>query len=89
MRELRRREIDEQPPTTWRWWGLAFSPIHRGGPADVVYSRYALLHLPNFGKVMAVHTEHNSLSKPPTTPTKASQIMNKAGRCPPGWQGCR
>ena len=34
---------------------------HTGDPADVVYSRYALHHLPDFWKVMALRRMHSML----------------------------
>jgi SAM-dependent methyltransferase len=55
MRERLRRKRDEAEITNVEVVAAGFLTYdHVGDPADVVYSRYALHHLPDFWKVMAL-----------------------------------
>ncbi len=55
MRERLRSKRDEAPLDNVEIAAAGFLTYHHGGdPADIVYSRYALHHLPDFWKVIAL-----------------------------------
>jgi len=62
MIERLRRKIDEAAITNVEVVAAGFLTYnHTGDPADVAYSRYALHHLPDFWKVMALRRVHSML----------------------------
>lgn len=55
MRERLQYKLDQAALDNVEIAGAGFLTYdHAGGPADIVYSRYALHHLPDFWKVMAL-----------------------------------
>jgi len=62
MLERLRRKIDEAGADNVEIAAAGFLTYgHSGDPADVVYSRYALHHLPDFWKVAALHRARSML----------------------------
>jgi ubiquinone/menaquinone biosynthesis C-methylase UbiE len=62
MLDLLRSKVDDAGTTTIEVVEAGFlSYEHRGEPADLVYSRYALHHLPDFWKAIALDRIHTML----------------------------